>query len=56
MKVNNELLTSLPPDGSIPIDTSVTADGQRFLLNAIVDTESAAPLTVVVNWTTGMQK
>jgi Tol biopolymer transport system component len=28
-------------------------DGQRFLLNAIVETETNSPLTVVVNWTAG---
>ena len=30
---------------------SVTRDGQRFLLNTIMETETNAPLTVVVNWT-----
>jgi hypothetical protein len=29
---------------------AVTADGQRFLINAVVDAEPNAPLTVVVNW------
>jgi Tol biopolymer transport system component len=29
---------------------AVTADGQRFLLNTIVDESGGAPLTVVVNW------
>ena len=29
---------------------AVTADGQRFLISAVVETESNAPLTVVVNW------
>jgi len=28
----------------------VTKDGQKFLLSTIVDTEAAAPLTVVINW------
>ena len=32
---------------------AVTADGQRFLINAVVETEPNAPLTVVVNWTAG---
>jgi eukaryotic-like serine/threonine-protein kinase len=32
---------------------AVTADGQRFLLNAVVDTEPNAPLTVVTNWAAG---
>jgi len=26
-------------------------DGQKFLLSTIVETDAAAPLTVVVNWT-----
>jgi hypothetical protein len=30
---------------------AVTADGQRFLLNTIVDESGGAPLTVVLNWT-----
>jgi hypothetical protein len=34
----------------------VTADGQRFLINAVVDTEPNAPLTVVVNWTAVLKK
>jgi hypothetical protein len=29
---------------------AVTADGQRFLINAVVEKEPNAPLTVVVNW------
>ena len=38
--------------GTIQTNTpySVTADGQRFLLNRIVDESGGAPLTVVVNW------
>ena len=35
---------------------AVTRDGQRFLINEIVDTEPNAPLTVVVNWTAELQK
>jgi Tol biopolymer transport system component len=35
---------------------AVTADGQRFLINAVVDTEPNAPLTVVVNWTADLKK
>jgi Tol biopolymer transport system component len=33
---------------------AVTADGQRFLINAVVETETNAPLTVVINWTAGL--
>ena len=35
---------------------AVTADGQRFLINEIVDTEPNAPLTVWTNWTAGVKK
>ena len=35
---------------------AVTADGQRFLINAVVDTEPNAPLTVVVNWAAVLKK
>jgi hypothetical protein len=30
---------------------AVTGDGQRFLVNAVVESQTAPPLTVVVNWT-----
>jgi Tol biopolymer transport system component len=35
---------------------TVTGDGQRFLVNAIVDAEPRAPLTVVVNWAAGARR
>jgi hypothetical protein len=35
---------------------AVTADGKRFLINAVVETEPNAPLTVVTNWTVGVKK
>ena len=35
---------------------AVTADGQRFLVNAILDTGNAAGLTVVLNWTATLKK
>jgi eukaryotic-like serine/threonine-protein kinase len=35
---------------------AVTADGQRFLINTMVETEPNAPLTVVVNWAAGVPK
>jgi len=34
----------------------VAAGGQRFLINAVVETEPNAPLTVVVNWAAEMKK
>jgi eukaryotic-like serine/threonine-protein kinase len=35
---------------------SVTADGQKFLLSTIVETEATAPLTVVINWTANLKR
>src|SRR5262249_21176700 len=34
----------------------VTDDGQRFLINAIVEMEPNAPLTVMTNWAAGVKK
>ena len=36
-------IVTLPP-------YAVTADGQRFLINSIVETQPSAPLTLMVNW------
>jgi eukaryotic-like serine/threonine-protein kinase len=41
---------------SAPTPYAVTDDGQRFLINAVVETEPNAPLTVVTNWTAGVKK
>jgi len=35
---------------------AATADGRRFLLNAVVETEPNARLTVVVNWAAGLKR
>ena len=45
--------------GTVPVIVApyaVTADGQRFLINAVVETEPNAPLTVVANWAAGAPK
>ena len=34
----------------------VSADGQRFLINAPVENAGSAPITVVVNWDAGLEK
>jgi eukaryotic-like serine/threonine-protein kinase len=34
----------------------VTADGQKFLINTKVDTPKAAPLSVILNWSSEMEK
>jgi serine/threonine protein kinase len=35
---------------------AVTDDGQRFLINAVVETEPNSPMTVVINWTASAKK
>jgi len=42
--------------GSATVPYAVTADGQRFLLNAVVENETAAALTVVSNWTAELKR
>lgn len=34
----------------------VSADGQRFLVNTLVEEATSAPITVVVNWSAGLKK
>jgi serine/threonine protein kinase len=34
----------------------VTADGQRFLVNTKVDTTNAAPLSIILNWSSDLEK
>ena len=34
---------------------SVTADGQRFLMNELSEDKQSAPVTVVMNWTAGIR-
>ena len=41
------------PNLGIPYD--VTADGQRFLVNAAADVSKSSPITVITNWTAGLQ-
>jgi serine/threonine protein kinase len=35
---------------------AVSADGQRFLINTAPEQEASVPITVVLNWTTGLKK
>jgi eukaryotic-like serine/threonine-protein kinase len=35
---------------------AVTRDGQRFLVNSLIEETFTNPITVVVNWTTGLQR
>lgn len=42
------------PNLGIPYD--VTADGQRFLINAAIDESRASPITVITNWTAGLKR
>jgi hypothetical protein len=34
----------------------VTADGQRFLINTKVDEPNVAPLSLILNWTSEMER
>jgi hypothetical protein len=34
----------------------VSADGQRFLVNTLVDQAPPAPITLVFNWAAGLKK
>lgn len=33
-----------------------TADGQRFLVNTLVEEAAVSPITVVLNWTAGLKR
>jgi hypothetical protein len=39
-----------------PTDYAATADGQRFLVNTVVDQPTHPALTVILNWTAGLRK
>jgi hypothetical protein len=44
------------PDPPFPTDYAVTADGQRFLFNTVVDQPTRPALTVILNWTADFKK
>ena len=46
------------PEANPPYQTdyAVTADGQRFLVNTVVDQPTHPALTVILNWTAGLKK
>ena len=44
------------PNPPYPTDYAVTADGQRFLVNTVVDQPTRPALTVILNWTAGLKK
>ncbi len=35
---------------------AVTPDGQRFLVNTLVETSASSPITVVINWSAGLKR
>ena len=43
----------LYPNLAVPYD--VSADGQKFLVNAAADVSKSSPITVITNWTAGLQ-
>ena len=44
------------PNEPYPTHYAVTADGQRFLVNTVVDQPTRPALTVILNWTAGLKK
>jgi Tol biopolymer transport system component len=44
------------PNPPFPTDYAVTADGQRFLVNTVVDQPTHPALTVILNWTADLKK
>ena len=46
----------MPTSPPYPTDYAVTMDGQRFLVNTVVEQPARAALTVIVNWTAELKK
>jgi len=44
------------PSAPYPSDYAVTADGQRFFVNTVVDQPTRPALTVILNWTAESQE
>jgi hypothetical protein len=44
------------PNPPYATDYAVTADGQRFLVNTIVDQPKRPALTIILNWTADLKK
>jgi hypothetical protein len=44
------------PTAPYPTHYAVTADGQRFLVNTVVDQPTRPALTVILNWTAALNK
>ena len=51
---DHPLFDVFPQGGNWPFD--VSADGQRFLVNSLIQQSSTTPLTVVVNWAASLNK
>ena len=48
--------TRIIESGTPGSDYAVTADGQRFLLNSLIEEASHSPITVVLNWAAGLKR
>ena len=44
------------PNAPYPNDYTVSADGQRFLVNTVVDQPVRPSLTVILNWSAGLEQ
>ena len=49
-------LFEIHPPGAVRFPYDVSADGQRFLVNTLVEAIALPPITLVVNWAAGLQK
>ena len=67
LRTNQTLTVGLPvplfrthiPSANAGFDSpwyAVAKDGQRFLMNEVVDDESASPITIFQNWAAGLKK
>ena len=56
MSAPKPLFTSKVESYDAPNRYAVAPDGQRFLVNAPAGDASAAPITVIVNWASGLKK
>jgi hypothetical protein len=48
--------THLAPSNNAQQQYAVCPDGQRFLMNVVLDESSAPPITIVQNWTAGVRR
>jgi hypothetical protein len=48
-------LFAVPALTGVGYSYDMSADGQRFLINTLAEQTATAPITVVVNWVSGLK-